>query len=262
MPVIVFQHSNLSVPGRLGLTLRDHGHKLDIRRLDKGDRVPPDLDGVDAVISLGGPQNLDEPRSKAPWLDDEIAYVKTAHDAMLPVVGVCLGHQILAAALGGEVGPMEKPELGFHTVTLNPSGQTDTILAGLAWDMPQFHAHGREVKTLPPGATALASSKQCRVQAFRAGIRSYGYQFHFELDRDGVAAFARHDREDFANAGLTYDDVMKQADKHYPAFARMSDRLCVNIVTMLMPLYDRSGLKRRGRMSPTSHGRAPTTITA
>ena len=260
MPIIVFQHSDLSHPGRLGLTLRDHGHRLDIRRLDKGDRVPPDLDDVHGVISLGGPQNLDEPRSKAPWLDDEIAFVKKAHDAQLPVVGICLGHQIIAAALGGEVGVMPKREMGFHIVHLSPSCQTDTIFAGVAWDMPQFHAHGREVTKLPHGATNLASSKACKAQALRAGVRTYGFQFHFECDRDSIAAHARQDRDHFNEAGITFDDLMKQCDQHYAMFARLSDRLCVNIATMLLPITQRVGVSRRGRMSPTSHGRAPTTI--
>lgn len=236
MAIIVFQHSEIGGPGRLGLTLRDHAFRLDVRRPDKGDPIPPDLDDVEGVISLGGPQNVDDMGSSAAWMEREMAYLRTAHEAQLPVIGICLGAQMIGAALGGEVSKMARPEYGFCDVHLTPNGQTDTILAGIAWTSPQFQTHAREVSKLPPDAQLLASSDRCKAQAFRVGLRTYGFQYHFECDRDGIAAFAREGKQEFYDAGLAFDEVMKQADEKYERYGRLSERLCVNLAAYLFPL--------------------------
>lgn len=238
MPIIVFQHGERVGPGRLGATLRDHGYALDIRRLDLlgTGGVPPDFDNVEAVVSLGGEQNVGEPHA---WMSAETAYLKAAHERDLPVIGVCLGHQLLAHSLGGAVGAMAKPEWGFEPVSLNTTGQVEPLLAGLAWDARWFQAHGQEVQKLPDGATLLASSPACNVQAFRAGLRSFGFQFHLECDLAMVEEFAESSGESMSRAGVSKGDVLVQADKHYPLFARLADRLCVNMVTLLFPSRNR-----------------------
>jgi GMP synthase-like glutamine amidotransferase len=232
MSILVLQHSDRCRPGRLGLTLRDHAFKLDVVRLDKGDNLPPDLDDVDGVISLGGPQNVDEGHA---WLDRERELLRSAHEASLPIVGICLGHQLLAEALGGEVGPMEAPEVGFVPVDVLPSGQTDTILAGIAWRAPQFQRHRYEVKKLPAGAQLLASSEKCKVQVFRAGMRSYGFQYHFEADRSMIDAFMSDARTDLHQAGATTDEFARSLERHYEMFSRLADRVCISIATYLIP---------------------------
>jgi GMP synthase (glutamine-hydrolysing) len=233
MAILVFQHDDHNTAGRLGLTLRDHGFDLDVRRLHRGDPLPPDLDEVEGVISLGGAPNLDDPRSDHPWMDAELAFLKAAHDRALPVIGVCLGHQLIAAALGGEVAKAQAPERGFGRVSLTPAAHTDEAFAGIAWDSPQFQHHSREVVKLPEGAVLMASSKACKVQAFKAGVRTYGFQYHFEVDRETIAKFVRENKRDFYDAGLTFDDVRAQADRDYPMFARLADRLCVNLATYI-----------------------------
>jgi GMP synthase (glutamine-hydrolysing) len=235
MAIIVFQHSVLSAPGRLGATLRDHGLKLDIRRLDQRGPggIPPDFDNVHGVISLGGPQNVGEDH---PWMEGEIAYLRRAHELQLPVIGVCLGAQLIAHALGGQVGSMSALEWGFTRMSLNTFGQVETLLAGLAWESHQFQAHGQEIKELPAESTLLASSEACKVQIFRAGIRTFGFQHHFECDRTMIEAFARSTPDELQRAGLSPADLSAQMDRHYDLFARMADRLCVNIATYLFPL--------------------------
>jgi GMP synthase (glutamine-hydrolysing) len=244
MAIIVFQHGRDVGPGRLGLTLRDHGAQLDVRRLDLDARtrglpagtgvsgkggVPPDFDNVDGVISLGGGQNVGEIH---PWMPAEVEFVKEAHARQLPLVGVCLGHQLVAHALGGKVAPMTKPEYGFTTVTQLPIANTDTILAGIPWTTHQFQSHSQEVKELPPGATLLQSSAACKVQCFRAGLRTYCFQYHFECDRPSVELLCRDDAA-LAAAGLDMTLVKSQADEHYASFARLADRLCVNLAAYL-----------------------------
>ena len=232
MPILVIQHSDRCRPGRLGRTLRDHAFKLDVVRPDQGDALPADLDEIDAVISLGGPQNVDERHA---WIPREIELLRAAHERALPVIGVCLGHQLIAQALGGEVAPMEQPEVGFTDVSILPPGHTDTILTGIAWTTPQFQRHKYEVRTLPPGAQLLASSAKSKVQCFRAGMRTYGFQYHFEADRPMIDEMMSDARTDLHQSGLTTDEFARDLESNYPTFSRLADRLSINLATYLLP---------------------------
>jgi GMP synthase-like glutamine amidotransferase len=221
-------------PGRLGLTLRDNGFKLDIRRVDRAGvaAIPTDFDDVEGVISLGGPQNVGGPE---PWLTREIDFLREAHARALPIVGICLGHQLLGAALGAEVGPMTRPEAGLLPVDIAPAGQIDTMLTGIAWSSPQFHMHSYEVKSLPKDVALLASSAGCKVQAMRAGLRSYGFQYHFECDRAMIEEYAADAKNEMHKSGLTSEELTQQCNERYEMFASLGDRLCLNIATCLIP---------------------------
>jgi len=231
MAITVFQHGEMDTPGRLGMTFRDHGYDLDIRRLDQGAGVPSDFENVEGVIVLGGAQNTDESH---PWMAAEKTFIAGAHERMLPIIGVCLGAQLVAEALGGKVAKMGQREAGLGDVDINPSAHGDTVLAGIAWKSMQFHWHEYEVTELPPGAQLLASSDACKVQAFRAGMRTYGFQYHFECDRSMIDAYVNASRGDLHSAGVTSEEFAKQCDEHYGMLARLGDRLCLNIVTYLM----------------------------
>jgi GMP synthase-like glutamine amidotransferase len=234
--IIVFQHSPHGTPGRLGMTLRDHGFRLDIRRLDQpepaGGWIPGDLDNVHGVISLGGPQNVDESH---PWMERELAFLRRAHEAMLPVLGICLGCQLIAKALGGRVERMESPEVGMMPVKVTVPGQTDTLMAGLPWTHMQFQSHGCQVVEPPAGASVLASSERCRVQVFRCGMRTVGIQFHPECDRGMIERFESSPDSMASKAGLSSDALSRQVEEHYAAYARLSDRLCVNLASWCFP---------------------------
>jgi GMP synthase (glutamine-hydrolysing) len=236
--ITVFQHSDKGNPGRLGATLRDHGFKLDIRRPDLGQPIPPDLDNIEAIVILGGSMNVTD-IDKLPWMQQEAAFIKQAHAANLPVIGICLGAQLIAYALGGKVTPREKPAIGFYPVTLNTNGQTDTVLAGVPWEHPQLFSCGQQVKDLPPGATLLAGTKTIPVQIYRVGLRTYGFICHFECDREAVDGLMSECKRGMESCGVTAGEVKVQADQLYPTFARVSDRLCVNIASYCFPFVER-----------------------
>ncbi len=234
--IIVFQHHRIGTPGRFGMTLRDHGFRLETIRLDLdpdqgGGRVPDDLDDVHGVISMGGPQNVGDADG---WIAQEQAFIREAHGRRIPVLGICLGAQMIAAALGGTVGEMDEPECGFLPVEILVPGQTEPMLAGLPWSQPRFHSHGQEVKELPAGAQLLMSSARCKVQGFKIDMRTFGFQFHPEFDRSSIEAM--HSETDlFTKAGISVDDLGRQLDRHYEQYARLGDRLALNFATLCFP---------------------------
>lgn len=236
MSIIVFQHTETSLPGRLGAVLRDYGHRLDVRKLSKGDPVPTSFEGIDGVVSLGGAMNVSE-IDQYPWMSRELDFLREAHDRELPVIGVCLGCQLIATALGGKVDRLAggTMEIGFHEVQSTNAGMFDTVLSGIPWQMMQFHWHGCHVTKLPAGATVLAKSKLTPVQAFRAGLRTYGFQYHFEATPDLMAIWARKSPDELHHVGLSEESLLAQIDRHNETFARLSNRLAQSLSEYLVP---------------------------
>lgn len=243
MAILVLQHSDIGGPGRLGACLRDHGFALDHRRPDKHPvgsalGVPSDLDNVHGLVILGGPQNVSDAPG-LPWMQAEFDLVRRAHAAQLPVIGICLGAQLIAHALGGQVGPREKPAVGFYHMQINTTGQTDPILAGIAWHSPQVFSCGQEITQPPPGAVTLAAGAGTKHVAFRAGVRTLGFLCHFECDRPMLDALMVASKGDMPAAGITPGEITAQADQQYQTYARLSDRLCVNLATLCFPVTRR-----------------------
>jgi GMP synthase (glutamine-hydrolysing) len=236
MSLLVFQHEATEGPAVLGQILQTYGHKLRTVKLHQGDAVPPDFDDVDGVISLGGAANVDE-TAKYPWLAAEMDYLKQAHQRGLGVVGICLGAQMIAKALGGEVAAMPAPEVGWHPVRMAFPGTIDPAYAGLTWNRVLFHLHGQEVTKLPAGAAPLSGSKLCKTQAFKLEMKTYAFQYHFEWSRADIERMVQDDL--VKKAGVNPADILRQSDEHYDSYRRQGDRLCHTIANLLFPIDKR-----------------------
>ena len=233
MAIIVFEHSATTGALRLGATLRDYGHMLRVIGPKDHDEIPGDLDEVDGVVTTGGPQSVNDDH---PWLESEIRFLQAAHEVDLPIVGICLGNQVLAKALGGEVGELTAGiELGWHEVSLTDAGRDDILHAGLGWKSMQFHWHSQQVIKPPPGARVLAESKRCPVQSWALGLRTYAFQYHPEVYPETIDIWAEDEPEALEEAGLLLDQLNDQTREHYPAFERLTARLFEAISLLLMP---------------------------
>jgi GMP synthase-like glutamine amidotransferase len=155
----------------------------------------PSLDELAGLVVLGGPMGVGDVEQH-PYLAGEIDLLAAAVAADVPVLGVCLGAQLLACALGGTVGPAGVAEVGIGNVALTPAGERDGVLGPSGRVVPVLHWH-EDTFTIPPGAESLASSDRCVNQAFRVG-RAYGLQFHAELDTGLAASMRPHLPADIA----------------------------------------------------------------
>ncbi len=237
MPVLVLEHSDVARGGRLSSRLRDHGHRLDYRRLHRGDEVPS-LEGIDGIISMGGPMAPDD--DDQPWMAAELALLKAAVDRDLPVLGICLGCQLLARALGGEVKRLPAgPRLGWADIKLSPDGREDKLLAGLPWTWMQAHWNSWCVDTLPDSATMLATGSAGDPQIWRFGVRVYAIQCHPEIDPDTMRQWVEDDPELIAESGTSGEAILADTEVHWPTFQRLTDRFFDAVAMLLLPLEPR-----------------------
>lgn len=190
MRLLVFQHLSVEHPGVLRDFWKAAGVQWDVVELDEGGQIPSNMAGYDALVAMGGPMDVWQEDS-FPWLKAEKAAIRDwVVERRMPFLGICLGHQLLAEALGGSVGPMSAAEVGIVSVSRTKSAADDAIMSSLSSEYDCFQWHGAEVNRLPDGAEIIATNRHCPIQAFRWGRRAYGFQYHVELTETTVSDWA------------------------------------------------------------------------
>jgi len=269
---IILQHVPHEGPGRITPVFRDFGIPTEVRKLFAGDEVPTDLDEVRVLVVMGGPMGVSDVGSeKYPFLAKEVELLKRCVGLDRPVLGICLGAQLLAHAGGARVYPNVKmappagpgqppkpvepaeplPEIGWLPVTFPFPGGTEPLVMGLHDSSMMFHWHFDtfDLPKLPPpanpapppapppptGNALMSSSRLCRNQAYRFKNRLFGFQYHFEMNEDGIEAMLEHAKEDWQKVlgpdGAT--KIREDTKKLYPKYARQGDRILKNFVQFL-----------------------------
>lgn len=225
--VLLVRNDPRSGPGRLLTWLPEEGLRLvEVEGVD----VPETPAGHDAVVLLGG-GFLPDDDARRPWLARERRLARRAVTAGVPLLGICLGGQLLAAAHGGTVrGDHGTPERGSCSVTRRPEAGEDPLLRAVPETFPVIQNHRDQITALPPGAVHLASSALCPVQAFRLGERAWGVQFHPEAGADRLAGW---NAAALADAGVDLGALRAEAELREPEAARAARRMVANFAAVV-----------------------------
>ena len=188
MRIRCLQHVPFEGPAAIADWVSARGHAMAITEAWR--ETMPGIDAFDALVVMGGPMGANDD-AELPWLRGEKALIRAAIAADRRVVGVCLGAQLMADALGARVYRNAHREIGWLPVELTPAARTSGLFDGLPDRPVVFQWHG-DTFDLPPGSVHLASSEGCRNQAFLAGRRALALQFHFESTAAGVESLIAH----------------------------------------------------------------------
>lgn len=189
MKLLVFQHVDCEHPGSLRQFLKRDGIEWTAVELDEEETIP-DLLNYDALWVMGGPMDVWDVEEN-PWLvAEKVAIRSWVRDMQKPFLGLCLGHQLLADALGGTCGPQKPVEIGVLDVALTEAGQKDALMQGLPINQKCLQWHSVRVAQAPEEAVVLASSAHCPIQAMRVGDNAWSMQYHVEVEPDTVDNWA------------------------------------------------------------------------
>ena len=218
MRAVCLQHVPFEGPGAFSAALTKRGVDLE-RRLVPQDGLPKDAG--DLLIVMGGPMSVNDPDS---WIAKEMEFIRSAILTGKPVIGVCLGSQFMAKALGATIRPGKALEIGMTQIKLTSQAKQDPVFCTLPESFEVFEWHG-EVFDLPKDCVPLAGSDIAPLQAFRYAARAYGLLFHLEMEENGIESLCRECAPDLAKARLTAQDVKATAIPHLPTLHQFADQL-------------------------------------
>lgn len=213
--VLALQHIDAEPPGLVASAVEAAGGILQTVRIFEGAPVPRELERFAGLVIMGGPMGVYD-AANYPHLLEEARLIERALAGHLPILGICLGSQLLASVLGAEVYPGSRKEIGWFPVTLEPAAREDAVFGGLPASFTPLHWHG-DVFDLPTGATPLARSPLTRHQAFVFGDRAYGVLFHLEFTVPQVDELSVQFADEMRAADVPPEALRAGARAHGPA---------------------------------------------
>lgn len=193
--ILIFRHFPSEGPGYFAQFLDRHGIRHRTIKIDQGEPVPESIADISGLVFMGGPMSVND---SLPWIPKVLRLIRQAVEKDIPVLGHCLGSQLMSKALGGRVRRHRVKEIGWLPVQAVASPQASTWLNGLPARFESFHWHG-ETFSLPPGATHILRSRHCRNQGFVIG-KSLALQCHIEMTPEMVRTWADAGEREIAAA--------------------------------------------------------------
>lgn len=224
--ILVCQHVAFEILGTLDPFFRRAGYRIRYVNFSRYPDATPNVEGYHGLVLLGGPMSVYDSRS-FPHLDTEVRLIERALKAGIPILGICLGAQLVAKALGACVTPNRSKEIGWHEVAVTEQAAADPVFAGFGARETVFHWHS-DTFALPHGAVHLARSELCDNQAFRYGSNVYGLQFHLEADAPLIERWLRvpvHLRElESTHGAIAPDRIREQIPQYLPSSTQLGER--------------------------------------
>jgi GMP synthase (glutamine-hydrolysing) len=217
--VFLLQHNDVEKPGLIADVMASAGYSVRSLFAAQGQPVPQNIEDAQGLVIMGGPMGVYE-TDLHPYLRDELRLIEKALEKSKPILGVCLGSQLLAAALGSEVRKGKRKEIGWYSVTPTKEAEDDPLLAGINRAFLALHWHG-DVFDLPHRAVRLASSALTTCQAFCYQESAYGFLFHMEAGQEIVEGMTRAFKDELSQAGIDGEEIARAASGHLPELRRI-----------------------------------------
>lgn len=231
---LVIMHVESEGPGSLGEFLQSYGFRLQTVKLYKEEKLPRNVQKFDAIVSMGGHMSVHDEKLY-PFLKDEKEFLRRAVDKNIPILGICLGAQMIAHACGASIEKSSENEVGWKEVFVTNEGRRDILFQGLPDTLQVFQWH-EDTFDMPHGGTLLAIGKECPHQAFRYR-NAYGLQFHIEVTQYILTEWFEGQQEcdDYIN-------VFKRIERDYCTRAKM---IYANFIWFVELCREVTGNKRR-----------------
>ena len=219
--ILIFRHVSHEGPGYLETFLQRHDLGFTLISVDAGEAVPASLTDVSGLVFMGGPMSVND---DLPWIPQEISLIQQALDRDLPILGHCLGAQLIAKALGEAITPNDPPEIGWLPVTIVDQAAGNGWLQALPAEFEVFHWHG-ETFSLPTGAQRILSSSHCQNQGFSIG-KTLALQPHVEMTAELVRLWIEKDAAALHHPTVTVQtpaQMTEQLDRRIQRLQQIAD---------------------------------------
>jgi len=232
--LLVCQHVAFEILGTLDPLLRSSGFRIRYVNFSRHPEAEPRLDGYHGMVVLGGPMSVDQV-DEHPHLATEVRLIENAIDRDIPILGICLGAQLVARALGARVGRNHEKEIGWYDVSPSEEGKADPLFSHFSKAEKIFQWHG-DTFEVPSEAVHLASSPTCRNQAFRYRENVYGFQFHMEVDEPLIERWLnvpihRAELEELEGR-IDPDVIRRETPDHIARLKSLSDETFSNFIRL------------------------------
>ncbi|WP_455376288.1 type 1 glutamine amidotransferase [Kaarinaea lacus] len=231
-PVAIFRHLKCEGPGYFANFLHKHHLDYSLIRIDQDDAIPSSIDDFSALVFMGGPMSVND---DLPWIDKELSLIRSAAENKLPVLGHCLGGQLICKALGGKVSANRVREIGWHPVQKLDNPSANKWLSNLPDEFDAFHWHG-ETFSIPDGATPILKSEFCEHQAFTID-NILALQCHVEMTSEMVMEWAKEYAHELSNPSQSIQsasDMITRIEVKTKALNQTADKLYQQWATPLL----------------------------